>query len=166
MTGGVFANDDPAQAAASDLTLDLGAEDASNNGLFPAVRLTTPDPQQMCAGRPYGGTDAAGNPTCVLQGVAVAGNPGGKYALFVTVANVADSAGTSMIQFSSLPEMSGTEMSDAMRVCLLSESRLRQANLSRGRAMRAFGSSSEFFSSSVWQWCWAAARRPWRSRWP
>ncbi len=99
MTGGVFANDDPAQAAASDLTLDLGAEDASNNGLFPAVRLTTPDPQQMCAGRPYGGTDAAGNPTCVLQGVAVAGNPGGKYALFVTVANVADSAGTSMIQF-------------------------------------------------------------------
>ncbi len=36
-------------------------------------------------------------------------------------------------------------MSDAMRVCLLSESRLRQANLSRGRAMRRLGLRVSFF---------------------
>jgi hypothetical protein len=85
MTGGAFPNDDPTQTAPSNITLDLGPQDAKNNGLYTNVTVTVPDIHKGCVQEPFGGTDADGNPTCNFHGVAVVGNPAGKFAIFVTV---------------------------------------------------------------------------------
>ena len=87
MTGGTYANDDVTQTPTTDITIDLGAQDAQN-GLYKSVTVTVPDTFKACNGQAYGGTDAGGNPTCIFHGAAVAGNPSGKYALFVTVNDV------------------------------------------------------------------------------
>jgi hypothetical protein len=84
ITGGVYPDDDVTQTAPSNITIELGQQDSKNNGLFTAVTVTIPDPAGACVARPYGSKDANGNPTCVFPGVAVVGNPGGKYAVFVT----------------------------------------------------------------------------------
>jgi hypothetical protein len=84
MTGGAYPNDDVTQAPPSNISIDLGAQDAQNNGLYKSVTVTIPDPAGACVSHPYGGTDANSNPTCIFPGVAVAGNPNNKYALFVT----------------------------------------------------------------------------------
>jgi hypothetical protein len=84
MTGGAYPNDNIAQTPPSDISIDLGAQDAKNNGLYKSVTVTIPDPTGSCVSRPYGSTDANGNPICVFPGVAVAGNPNSKFALFVT----------------------------------------------------------------------------------
>ena len=99
IVGGVFPQGDATQTPLSNLTLDMGTQDPGNNGLYPSVVATLPDPTQACVGRAYGGTDSSGNATCIFPGVAVADNPGGKYALFVTINNPIDSRGSSTIQF-------------------------------------------------------------------
>jgi hypothetical protein len=38
--GGVFPNDDPSQPAGQDITIDLGTQDANNNGLYPMATVT------------------------------------------------------------------------------------------------------------------------------
>lgn len=38
--GGVFPNDDPTQPPGEDVTIDLGAQDANNNGLYPSATVT------------------------------------------------------------------------------------------------------------------------------
>jgi hypothetical protein len=85
MTGGGYANDDVTQIPATNITIDLGAQDGQNNGLYKSVTVTVPDTYKECIQQSYGGKDANGNPTCIYQGEAVVGNPGGKYAIFVTV---------------------------------------------------------------------------------
>lgn len=84
ITGGVYPDDDVTQTPPGNITIDLGTQDSKNNGLFKSVTVTIPDPTGSCIARPYGGNDANGNPTCVFPGVAVVGNPGGKFAVFVT----------------------------------------------------------------------------------
>jgi hypothetical protein len=40
MIGGVFPNDDPTQPPGENVTIDLGTQDANNNGLYPAATIT------------------------------------------------------------------------------------------------------------------------------
>ena len=95
MTGGVFPNDDVASAPNSDTQINLGAQDATLNGLYTSVSITVSDPAQNCAnfvffslsGIVTSGVDGQGYPTCTFPGVAVAGNPDGKYAIFVNSYN-------------------------------------------------------------------------------
>lgn len=84
MTGGVYPNDDASQTPPSNITIDLGQQDSQNNGLYKSVTVTIPDTTGACISRSDGGKDANGNPTCIFPGVAVVGNPGGKYAVLVT----------------------------------------------------------------------------------
>ncbi len=87
MTGGVFANDDPSQAPAANITVNFGSQSASQNGLYIGVTVTIPDTTTIagtCAnngGIP--GKSASGSPTCSFPAVAVAGNPQNKFAVFV-----------------------------------------------------------------------------------
>jgi hypothetical protein len=76
------------QTPPSNVTIDLGQQDSSNNGLYKNVTVTVPDTYTACVALPFGGADASGNPTCIFHGVAVAGNPNGKFVLFVTVNDV------------------------------------------------------------------------------
>uniref|UniRef100_A0A372IJX3 Uncharacterized protein n=1 Tax=Paracidobacterium acidisoli TaxID=2303751 RepID=A0A372IJX3_9BACT len=85
ITGGAYPSDDVTQTPAANITIDLGTQDSANNGLYKSVTVTVPDTSKACVQRSYGGTDANGNPTCIFKGEAVVGNPGGKYAIFVTV---------------------------------------------------------------------------------
>ncbi len=85
MTGGGYANDDVTQTPATNISIDLGQQDSSNNGLYKNVTVIVPDTYQGCINEPFGGTDANGNPTCTFSGVAVAGNVAGKFVLFVSV---------------------------------------------------------------------------------
>ncbi|HVJ07195.1 MAG TPA: hypothetical protein VM554_02320 [Acidisarcina sp.] len=85
MTGGAFPKDDVTQAAPSNITIDLGQQDSQSNGLYKNVTVTVPDVYGGCIGAPFGGVDAKGNPTCTFPGEAVIGNPGGKFAIFITV---------------------------------------------------------------------------------
>jgi hypothetical protein len=95
LTGGVFPNDDVSGPPNSDTQIKLGAQDATLNGLYTSVSITVPDPAQNCAnfvffslnGIVTSGVDAQGYPTCTFPGVAIAGNPDGKYALFVNSYN-------------------------------------------------------------------------------
>jgi hypothetical protein len=90
LTGGAYPNDDITQTPASDVTIDLGTQDSSNNGLYKSVTVTVPDTYKGCMKQSYGGTDAGGNPTCIFTGVAVAGNPNSKFVLFVTVNDLSE----------------------------------------------------------------------------
>jgi hypothetical protein len=103
MTGGVYPNDDVTQTPPSNITINLGQQDSQNNGLYKSVTVTIPDQAGACIARPYGSKDANGNPTCVFPGAAVVGNPGGKYALFVTANDerplTFGYAGTTAIEF-------------------------------------------------------------------
>jgi hypothetical protein len=85
IVGGFYPNDDPTQKPLTDTTINLGTQDASSNGLFPKASVTIPDPGSVCAfnGRGTVGIDGAGNPTCSFPAVIVAGNPEGKFALFL-----------------------------------------------------------------------------------
>ena len=85
MIGGAFPNDDVTQTAPSNITVNLGQQDSQNNGLYKSVIVTLPDVYGGCIGEPFGGVDTNGNPTCTFPGEAVIGNPGGKFAIFITV---------------------------------------------------------------------------------
>ena len=65
MTGGVFPGDDTTQAPDSSISIDLGAQSATSNGFYPSVTVTIPDIPAP------------------LSGVAIAGSPGSKDAVFV-----------------------------------------------------------------------------------
>ena len=88
VTGGAYPNDDVTQTPLSNITIDLGQQDASTNGLYTGVTVTVPDTYSACATTSFGGTDANGNPTCIFHGDAIVGQPNGKYVVFVTVNDV------------------------------------------------------------------------------
>jgi hypothetical protein len=99
MVGGTFPKGDPTQMPSADISVNLGTQDPKNNGLYPAAAVTFPDPTSECASTPNGGTDASGNPICTLQAVAVAGDPNGKFVLYLTVLNPFGRNAPSTIQF-------------------------------------------------------------------
>jgi hypothetical protein len=63
IVGGVFPNDDPTQAAAQNISLDLGPQDAQNNGLYRSAQIT------------ISGT--------AFPAVAIVGNAENKFSIFV-----------------------------------------------------------------------------------
>jgi hypothetical protein len=95
MTGGVFPNDDVTSTPNSDIQISLGAQDGTLNGLYSSASITVLDPAQNCAnfvlfslsGIVTTGINAQGYTTCTFPAVAVAGNPEGKYAVFVNSYN-------------------------------------------------------------------------------
>jgi hypothetical protein len=88
MTGNSFLNDDvamPDTSANGAISIDLGSQD-SQNGLYKNVTVQVPDTYQTCAFTPFGVQDTNGNWfACKYTGVAVVGNPNGKYAIFISV---------------------------------------------------------------------------------
>jgi hypothetical protein len=99
MTGGIFPNDDVTQTPNADTIINLGTQDATYNGLYTSVSITVLDPAQNCANS--GGSDqinAQGYTTCTFPGLAIAGNPEGKYALFITSYNAAANPGGAPMQ--------------------------------------------------------------------
>jgi hypothetical protein len=106
LMGGDFPNDDVTQTPNSNLSITLGKEDGTYNGLYLNVSVTASDPAQNCAnynGYPSGvmptsGISAQGYNTCTFPGIAVAGNPEGKYAIFVNTYNWAARLGGAPMQ--------------------------------------------------------------------
>jgi len=88
LVGGAFPNDDPTQPANTDITINLGTQDATNNGLYDSASVTIPDPTSACISPGIAGEDAQGNPTCALPAAAVAGNPENKFAIFLIAQDV------------------------------------------------------------------------------
>jgi len=84
MIGGGYANDDVTQTPATNISINLGQQDSSNNGLYQNVTVVVPDTFRGCVSEPFGGTDANGNPICTFPGVAIAGSVNGKFVLFVS----------------------------------------------------------------------------------
>jgi hypothetical protein len=99
MTGGEFPNDDVTQPPNADTVINLGAQSSTYNGVYLSVSITVLDPAQNCAnytGSFKGGTsgiNADGYITCTFPGIAIAGNPEGKYALFISTYNWATRLG-------------------------------------------------------------------------
>jgi hypothetical protein len=95
LTGGIFPNGVTTGTPNTDIQIDLGKQDATQNGLYPSVSITVLDPAQNCANFAYfslsgvvsSGLNAQGYITCTFPGVAVAGNLEGKYAIFVNSYN-------------------------------------------------------------------------------
>jgi len=91
MTGGLFPNDDVTQTPNSDTTINLGAQSSSINGFYPSASVTTLDPNQDCEPGTFAGgvpgINAEGFSTCTFPAVAVAGNPEGKYVIFLYAFN-------------------------------------------------------------------------------
>jgi hypothetical protein len=102
LQGGLYPSNDLTQTPGSNITINLGTEDASSNGFYPAVSVTLPDTAHHCLSQSYGGTDSAGNPICTFPGVAVASSTSNKFDLFLTIQNLSDgqtTGGHSVIQF-------------------------------------------------------------------
>jgi hypothetical protein len=93
LSGGDFPNDDVTQTPNSDVSISLGIEDTTYNGLYLNVSITVLDPAQNCANYQGGGENATsgvnaqGYDICTFPGIAVAGNPEGKYAIFISAYN-------------------------------------------------------------------------------
>jgi hypothetical protein len=88
LVGGAFPNDDPTQPANTNITINLGTQNATNNGLFDSATVTIPDPGSACAAPGVRGTDSQGNPTCAVPASAVAGNPENRFAIFLIAQDV------------------------------------------------------------------------------
>ena len=99
LLGGAFPNDDPTAIAGTEFTITLGAQDATYNGVFPLATLVHSDPSGNCPLVNYNqdgqdpnalsdivlpGFDANGNPICTTRGVAVVGQPEGRYVIYFT----------------------------------------------------------------------------------
>ena len=86
------------------MTLSLGAQDSTYNGLYNAASITVPDPAQNCANYTGPGNtskvgiDGLGYPTCTFPALAFVGNPEGKYALFISSYNWAARLGGAPMQ--------------------------------------------------------------------
>jgi hypothetical protein len=100
ITGGIYPGDDVTGMPNSDTQISLGSQDTTQNGLYLGVTITVLDPQQNCAnfaGNPNAGgfqpqgvseaVNAQGYVTCTFPGVAVVGNPEGKYSIFISTYN-------------------------------------------------------------------------------
>jgi hypothetical protein len=93
LTGGDFPNDDVTQSANSDMSIALGVQDATFNGLYEGVSITVLDPAQNCANytgpgeTATFGVNAQGYATCTFSGIAVVGNPESKYGIFISTYN-------------------------------------------------------------------------------
>jgi hypothetical protein len=103
LIGGGFPNDDVTQVPGTDMTINLGTQDSTLNGLYTSASITVLDPFQNCANYTGSGTpgepgiNAQGYITCTFPAVAVVGNPEGKYAIFVSSYNwAAQMAGVPM----------------------------------------------------------------------
>ena len=88
LVGGAYPNDDPTQPANTNITINLGAQNATNNGLYDSATVTIPDPANACTAPGVAGQDSQGNPTCALPAAAVAGNPENKFAIFLIAEDV------------------------------------------------------------------------------
>jgi len=99
ITGGEFPSDDVTQPPNTDTVINLGSQSATYNGLYPSVSITVLDPAQNCANytgpkfNVTSGVNADGYITCTFPGIAVTGNPEGKYALFISTYNWATRLG-------------------------------------------------------------------------
>jgi hypothetical protein len=106
LTGGDFPNDDVTQNPNSDIIITLGKQDTTYDGLYLNVSVTLSDPAQNCANftgypsgvAPISGINAQGYNTCTFAGIAVAGNPEGRYAIFVNSYNWAARLGGAPMQ--------------------------------------------------------------------
>jgi hypothetical protein len=91
LTGEEYLNGDVTQALDSTTTtiISLGKQDSTYNGRYDSVSITVLDPNQGCAtaGKGTAGVNSDGYITCTFSGKAMVGNPGGKYALFITATN-------------------------------------------------------------------------------
>ncbi len=83
LVGGAFPNDDPTQPVNTNITINLGVQNATNNGLFDGATVTIPDPTSACVVPGVPGADSQGNLTCALPAVAVSANPENKFAIFL-----------------------------------------------------------------------------------
>ena len=99
LVGGAFPNDDPTQPANTNITIDLGTQNATNNGLFDSATVTIPDPSSACTAPGLAGQDSQGNPTCTLPAVVVAGNPENKFAIFLIAQDVVNQSPLSIFLF-------------------------------------------------------------------
>jgi len=106
MTGGIFPSNAVTGTPNSDIQINLGKQDSTYNGLYPSATITVLDPSQNCSNvsgvidgfsqSNYSistGVNADGYITCTFPAVAIAGNPDGKYAIFVHTYNWADQLG-------------------------------------------------------------------------
>ena len=92
LNGGVYPNDDPSATSGTEITIKLGPQDSVLYGVYPQATLTKSDPAGNCpvvnhnqgTSMLKSGFDANGIPTCTSQGVAVVGNPDGKYVIYFT----------------------------------------------------------------------------------
>jgi hypothetical protein len=91
-------SDDPTQPANTNITINLGAQNATSNGLYDAATVTIPDPNSVCTGSAVG-QDSQGNPTCTFPAVAVAGNPESKYAIFLIAQDIVNQSPMSIYLF-------------------------------------------------------------------
>ncbi len=104
LVGGDFPNDDVTQTPNTDISITLGTQDSTINGLYPSAKVTTLDPAQNCAtfisnqkSTNSSLTNGEGFITCTYPAVAVVGNPEGKYAIFITTYNFSTyTTGTAM----------------------------------------------------------------------
>lgn len=93
LVGGDFPNEDVTQAPNSDMSIVLGNQDPTYNGLYQNASITVLDPTENCANyqgpgeNATSGVNAEGYYTCTFPAVAVVGNPGGKYGIFITAYN-------------------------------------------------------------------------------
>jgi hypothetical protein len=85
-------SDDPTQPASTNITIDLGVQNAASNGLYDSAAVTIPDPLSLCAAPGTPGQNLQGNPTCILPAAAVAGNPENRFAIFLIAQDVVNSS--------------------------------------------------------------------------
>ncbi len=99
LTGGTFLNDDISQFQNSNIVINLGAQDAANNGLYPLASITMPDPKGYCYNGWYNptfpglttgtpGVDQFGNETCTFNAVAVVAYAESKYSIFIAATDI------------------------------------------------------------------------------
>jgi hypothetical protein len=106
LVGGMFPNGVTGPPN-TDTVINLGKQDPTLNGLYPAALITVLDPAQNCANFAYfslsgvvtSGLDAQGYINCTFPAVAVAGNLDGKFAIFVNSYNWAVQYGGVPMQF-------------------------------------------------------------------
>jgi len=82
MSGGAFLNENPINPPGVEMTLNFGAQDALNNGLYYTAKLTLPMTAGASCTSP--GTDSSGNLTCTYNAVATVGNPEERFVIFLT----------------------------------------------------------------------------------
>jgi hypothetical protein len=105
ITGGVFPNDDVKSTPSTDVSIALGSQSATFNGLYPSASITMSDPNQNCltalALNPKlkitPGQNAQGYPICTYPAVALAANPEGKFVLLLDTFNYTANSITTQI---------------------------------------------------------------------